>query len=363
VDGTFASIRFHSFHTTNVRFPLNQHSNQIFDNFQSLNIRNNENLNLESCFLPSRLEANIFEDIGEGFNGYVKAAKYENCVLKIYKNTLTFNPELKLFFDYRNTTLSPSKNEFLNLINLNNHNFNFAPIPGTLGELKYLDLKRESQPRDLLQMSRCKGISLAKFIQNKENLNPILTILGSVLHQLHTIKTPNDFCINSYLTYLEIFSHECSRRSEKIFLTNGINSEKVSNFIDKSIKLLYAKKAHFPPCLIHHDLWEENIMVDFTDNNFVVNLIDWENSQYGLPGFDLGNLWLSLSFRHNLSIDPFLNSYGLGKNNYEIIYVFAALRTLHRLADKLLETELKNITQERAKSLNTLINEHCSFLY
>ncbi|MCI9215226.1 MAG: phosphotransferase [Oscillospiraceae bacterium] len=82
-----------------------------------------------------------------------------------------------------------------------------------------------------------------------------------------------------------------------------------------------------PPCLLHTDLWEGNVLLD-RDTHAILALIDGDRAVYGDPDFEFASSWMD--------VPALLAGYGIDPSE-DISPDRRKRRTLYRLFYALLE--------------------------
>ncbi|MBD3267634.1 phosphotransferase [bacterium] len=161
-----------------------------------------------------------------------------------------------------------------------------------VADIIVFDDSREIIPNDYIIMVRLPGTPMTFASSYSEE--SVLKQVGSYMAQVHKIRAEQYGYLGAHRpmepqnAWVDAFRVMWEKQLDDIIATGHYNAEEKKAFM----QLLEDNIRHFerpaPSCLLHMDLWNQNILVD--GMSYVTGIIDWDRALWGDPEMEFAVL-------------------------------------------------------------------------
>ncbi len=193
------------------------------------------------------------------------------------------DPTLHLFYEFRMMRQEPGLHE---LIRERTH----APVPRVVGHA----VRHPAIGRDLLVMERLPGVSMAEAALGAGQTERLLFECGRALGEVHAITGAEYGYVGPHAPmapqrdWPSAFAIMWDRLLADLERCGGYSAEDgagMRKLLDRHLKVF---RRPVPACLLHMDIWAENLLCD--GKGKLTGLLDWDRSLRGDPEIEFAVL-------------------------------------------------------------------------
>lgn len=163
-----------------------------------------------------------------------------------------------------------------------------VPAPAVLG----YDTRRDILPRDCLVLERMPGVPLTQ--ARGADLDAVWEQVGDMLRRVHAIRGERygydgpHRPMTPRASWGDAFHAMWNALLDDIEACNGYSPEEAESMRALAEWFMPAVDRDVPACLLHMDVWHENVLVD--GGGEVTGLLDWDRAMWGDPEIEFAVL-------------------------------------------------------------------------